>query len=82
MNEMIERAANKLALDIAKFKTANQPGAIFTAQDIVRSVLEAIREPTDAMIKAGEVAQSKFDSRYEQHNADEVWQAMIDGMLK
>lgn len=34
-------------------------------------------KPTEAMIRAGAAAQANYDSRFEEHNVEEIWDAML-----
>ena len=45
-------------------------------RDDVRAVLLAIRVPDDAMVKTGS------DERHDSGSTEEVWQSMIDSILK
>jgi hypothetical protein len=81
MSEMIERMAKAMC-------DAHIPGSWQTAEwpqrhhyiDQARAAIEAIREPTQAMIAA---ACDDFDKRGRgQQSYTHIWQAMIDEALK
>lgn len=52
----------------------------FDMQDAARAVLEAIREPSEAMVKAGKDALPAFEAPL-QADASDCWQAMIDAAI-
>lgn len=69
MSEMIERVA-KLIRDIAD--KAGERVADDVSFEMARAVIEAMRDPTEEMIREGSgFAQSEF-----------AWEAMIDAALK
>ena len=62
--------------------------ALLKDKDLVRQVLEAMREPTTQMMKAGIMAEVLCDGGEkiqaeigEEHDAEAVWKAMIDAAL-
>lgn len=70
MSEMIERVA--LAIS-----GSNDPANILTIhRDRAKAAIEAMREPTKAMVSAG------YDEADGSHLWREVWKAMIDEALK
>lgn len=50
-------------------------------REIVDGVISQLREPTTAMLAAGEKAMSRSGPIYD-YNAKEVWQAMLDEIMK
>jgi hypothetical protein len=81
MSEMIEQVAEALI-------AANERLSWTEARDLARVVIEAMREPTDAMIVAG-----FFDADHSIESVGDlapppedqprlIWQAMIDEALK
>lgn len=48
---------------------------------VIRAVLQAIREPSEAMAKAGSVDDPAGDWTISDYEAKAVWQAMIDAAL-
>jgi hypothetical protein len=77
---MVERVAKEIEIAFVE-KTAHHPIAKLLPRMgwiwpiLARAALAAMREPTEAMIKAS----SPFACDY--HMADEVWEAMIDAAL-
>lgn len=81
MSEIIEKAASAFALASTKIERDVRVSEM-TGEEIamlVRAVLTAIREPSDAMVKAGKDAfVSCGDYRVD---SDEAWRLMIDAAL-
>lgn len=46
-----------------------------------RAAMRAMREPTEAMCIAGDVAQSAWEDRYNGGNARKAWEAMLDAPI-
>jgi hypothetical protein len=81
MSEMVERAA--LAMAHRKDWNDFPQESAWAWRHAARTAIEALREPTEAMIEAAE----KWDSPYEGESgipadAETHWQAMIDAALK
>lgn len=66
MSEMVEWVTRVLA------EQCMRPGG-FRVPDVARAVIEAMREPTEAMLKAGERG-AAYGPRY-------MWQTMVDEEL-
>lgn len=64
----------------------NEPHPMAECIDIARAAVEAMREPTAAMIKAGNATGMFICGDEDVHESDRepkgVWQAMIDDVLK
>ena len=71
MTEMIERVARAIA------QCLNEPGQC-SYSDIARAAIEAMREPTEAMIKEGAYGSGEDSAGV----ACGAWKAMIDEALK
>lgn len=74
MSEMVERAAAALfAMDVVQWRR-HSPEFRATAEKDVRRMIEAMREPTDAMVHAG--------THDEVGLSESIWRSMIDEALK
>lgn len=80
MSEMVERVARAISP-----KTWDDPVCGGLAKEAARAAIEAMREPTEAMMKAGEACDEMWDefTATPKHAAScEVhWQAMITAAL-
>lgn len=81
-NEAFDRAVKALGdklRDGRRFSKNETPETWSRYEDLVRTVLEAVREPTPNMIEAGfnQLDKEQFPAR-----ADDCWQAMFDELLK
>lgn len=79
-NEMIERVAKAICSncpDPGQMEIMNDPWKL--AIPVARAVMEAMREPTAAMVIAGR-ATPIFDA--DATNAEDAWKIMIDEALK
>jgi hypothetical protein len=72
----LERAAR----DVANYTGQRLPpqGDIVTCEGIVRAVLQAIREPSEGMVEAGD---AEMQSRGCMGGSGHVWEDMIDAAL-
>lgn len=77
MSEIVERAAKALQERLDE-EYPVRPGQ---AEAFVRIVLQAVRDPTDAMMETGGKIES-WDSRIGEYVALDCWQDMIDEALK
>ena len=71
MSEMVERVAKAIKRGIAD----DLPSA-----DIARAAIEAMREPTEAMLHAGYDGLGREAAQYT--GPEDVWPRMIDAALK
>lgn len=79
MNEMVERVARVICAQFGERSPDFIDKRWHLQIPVARAVLEAIREPTEAMVGAG------YDCPiidYDGQDPKEVWQAMIDAALK
>lgn len=84
MSEAFERAASRLAnREGLDFSSLKEPGKYLFREE-VRAVLEAIREPDEAMLDAGGHSDGTLPiSEYECKVFPAViWRAMIDELLR
>lgn len=83
MSEIVERGVNAAALEFQKLVDAGQiilpATADFSIEPMIRAVLKAIREPTEAMIQAG---YDECEQGTDREMVAEAWRAMCDEMLK
>jgi hypothetical protein len=80
MNEMVERVRDNILLNVHKVGTGTMDW-----DDVARSVISVMREPTDGMIRAGEC--EIFEHRASADDwalqaTKEGWYGMIDEALK
>ena len=86
MSEMIEKVARAIAAEDIHLAAAFSGVGSVNAQhyerkiafQMARAAIEAMREPTEAMIDKGAVAEGDGNLAVEAQN---IWQAMIDGAL-
>jgi hypothetical protein len=78
MSEMVERVAKALEMPMVDMSTGMTPQR--RLELMARAAIEAMREPTDEMEKAGAFAWD--DDWCTETNALNMWQAMIDAALK
>lgn len=78
MNEMIERVARAICLADTGLPEGETADAREWYRCAARAAIEAMREPTDAMLAEGGVAMS-FASH--PSDANRSWRAMIDAAL-
>lgn len=85
MTTIIERAARAVAEKLNADAMA-MPGKRATDADVVRAVLQAIREPSEGMVEAAEDTREPCESGgyYSEDlpSPDIVWKAMIDAALE
>jgi len=74
MSEMIDRVAKAIAL---QSHTENP-----CLEDLARRAIEAMREPTSAMLEAEPDDDGEFSKENSIFHARQFWQAMIDEALK
>lgn len=82
MDSMIEKVAKAMAepyMWVARTPAAlkREPWREFIPA--ARAAIEAMREPTEAMVQAGESQMEPTDDRH--HIVSNVWQSMIDATL-
>jgi hypothetical protein len=82
VSEVVERIAKK----VAEFRRCeldcwNCGLGCMCYIDAHSLVAEFLREPTEAMVRAGENQQREFGPIYGYHT-DRIWRAMIDEVLK
>ena len=53
-----------------------------TVEDVLRRILAAMREPTDAMLVAGIVALDRLYQEKHGTSTEGIWRAMVDEALK
>jgi hypothetical protein len=75
MSEMVERMAKALEPKCRAFGGGDLPMQV--AREFARTLLEAMREPTDLMGLG-----LPKDYKPGSHSATEIWRAMIDAALK
>lgn len=84
MDNMIEHVAK--ALGTAAAEWANSPPYDKTPEScwkhLAQSAVEAMREPTKAMIEAGRGLQSIGDETLDADDMQSKWQSMIDAALR
>lgn len=79
MSEMVERAALAFLAECEQFDETSDH-ELLDSRHLVRVVIAGLREPTDAMIKAGAAV---WDEDWcTETNALNIWQAMVDEALK
>jgi hypothetical protein len=78
MNEMVERVARALLDSCRTGNITRVDGARLMA----RAAIEAMREPTTAMIEAEPPDDGEFSKGNSAAHAKAFWQAMIDEALK
>ncbi len=76
MSEMIERVALALEPKCRAFGKGDMPMQV--AREFARAAIEALREPTDAMVKAG--YRDDSEGANDCDTADQ-WRRMIDAAL-
>ncbi|MCK1445413.1 hypothetical protein IVB43_23800 [Bradyrhizobium sp. 48] len=78
MSEIVQRMAKAIEAEIFKIEPGSTPQ--MRLENAARAALQAAREPTEAMEKAGA---HKWDEDWcTQTNALNMWQAMIDEAVK
>lgn len=81
MSEMVERVARAIAEEINGGKFDDARWYNDDQRDVhrrrARAAIEAMREPTEAMLTAGDSAMIRKDDA-----AADAWQAMVDEALK
>ena len=87
IESMVERVARAICKnrgwnpDVSNI-AANRFGMRWQAFEAeAREYIAALREPTEAMCIAGDVAQSAWEDRYNGGNARKAWEAMLDSAL-
>lgn len=77
---MVEKVAK--AISISMTDNRGQPAAV--SSDVSRAAIEAMREPTEEMVRRGRRVDVPGDegNRPAGFTADSVWEAMIDEALK
>lgn len=80
MSEMVERVA--LALQQRAQERGIKPIPGFVASHLAAAAIEAMREPTVAMIEAEPDGDGEFDKTNSAAHAKAFWQAMIDEALR
>jgi hypothetical protein len=73
MHEMIERVANVIE------NMWHKPCA---AIDVAKAAIEAMREPTEPMVRAGIHFATLERDHLAEEGVPEIWRAMIDEVLK
>jgi hypothetical protein len=63
---------------VAKAMRAESGGKPFSWENAARAAIEALRQPTEEMIEAGDMV---LDSEYFSGEPVDVWRAMIDATL-
>lgn len=76
MSEMVERVARAISPNWEYMSRNDRRNAVITA----RVAIEAMREPTEAMIKGAGWLYPMYDDPHDRH--EDVWSAMIDEALK
>lgn len=81
MSEMVERVGEALRVKLIEWYDGGigfEDGGIMLA----RAAIEAMREPTDGMMKAGFSEIEYLNATWvDEYDAMECWQAMIDAAL-
>lgn len=82
MNKMIERVAKNIGDNLYGYCDKNDtPNTWETAVGLARSAIKAMREPTEEMIKAGELIGVEY-GYISDHDHKSIWQRQIDEILK
>lgn len=83
-SEMVERVAG--ALHAAHAEVGWPADECETCDKLARAAIEAMREPTEAMVCAAECLTSEFRTEHDRIEVppgpEEAWQAMIDAALQ
>ena len=77
MSEMIETVAKALEPKCRAFGRGDMPMQV--AREFARAAIEAMREPTDAMKKAADMARPMYDDP--PTSGEDYWDYMIDAAL-
>ena len=79
MSPMLERCVKAILFEIETNRTPNVGLARWTAESLARAVLTALREPDEAMVKAGaDIAESGHSHP---GDAESIFCGMIDKAL-
>jgi hypothetical protein len=90
-DKMVERVARAILADIKSCDSYVMPHADtglmtvdghFDIADLARAAITALREPTEAMIRAGRIEIDGDDLGGSDAVARDAWRAMIDAALK
>lgn len=83
MSEMIERVKAAIGEKLSPVLDLRAPYAKVMVDAAARAAIEAMREPSAAMLEAGDQRAIDYWPHSEATpNAADCWQAMIDEMLK
>ena len=84
MSEMVDRVARAMAAYAEKLPTGDRD-ALFIYGDregLARAAIAALRDPTAAMVDAGENEDDRTTQYVQGADCTEHWRAMIDAALK